>query len=74
MIVPFFSMLNQPGPNRIGLYVFPFLMVALVPAQAVMKTARLKSRSGWADLAPKLSLPESNPLLNRDFFVFGCAE
>jgi len=74
LILPFFSPLNEPGPNRIGSHAFPFVMVILVAAEPMMKTAWLKTRRGWADLAPKLPFPESDPLLDRDFFILWRAE
>jgi hypothetical protein len=36
----------------------------------MMKTTQLKARRGRANLAPKLPFPESDPLLNRDSFIF----
>jgi hypothetical protein len=34
----------------------------------------IESEARLASLTPKLPFPESNPLLDRDFFVFGSAE
>jgi hypothetical protein len=39
VILPFFSVLNEPGANRVGSHVFPFVMVILVAAEPMMKAA-----------------------------------
>jgi hypothetical protein len=49
-------------------------MIIFIATQTMMKAARLKTRRGWADLTPKLPFPESDPLLDRDFFILWRAE
>jgi hypothetical protein len=74
LILPLFSVPNEPGPDGIGSHVFPFLMIIFIATQTMMKASRLKARRSWADLTPKLPFPESNPLLDRDFFILWRAE
>ena len=74
LVLPFFGIFDEPRPDRISPHVFPLLMIIFIATQTMMKTTRLKARRGWANLPPKLPLPESHPLFNRDFFISWRAE
>ena len=39
LILPLFSVPNETGPDGIGSHVLPFLMIILVTAEPMMKTA-----------------------------------
>jgi hypothetical protein len=39
LILPLFSVLNEPGPDRIGSHILPFLMIIFIATQTMMKAA-----------------------------------
>ena len=69
LVRPVFRLFHQSGPNWVSPDVIPFLRVAFIASQAMVKSICLKPRRPSAEPTSQFALPKCDPFLDLDCFV-----